>query len=119
MTELCAKLVGSAGLVVAFEAHPENVQLLRENIRANGCGNQVRVEHFAVSDGSRDRVWLFPGRQRSSLEWNIVGHDVEGIRTDAELEVPAISLDDSVPAGSALHLAHIDVEASEAHGVAG
>ena len=119
ITELFAKLVGSAGLVVAFEAHPENVQLLRENIRANGCGNQVRVEHFAVSDGSRDRVWLFPGRQHSSHEWNIVGHDVEGIRTDPEFEVPAIALDDYFPSGSRLHLVKIDVEGAEAQVLAG
>src|SRR5207245_9542818 len=83
-------------------------------MRANGCEKRVRVEHLAVSDGSHDRLWLFPGRQHSSLEWNIVGHDVEGIRTDPELEVPAISLDDYFPSGSRLQLVKIEVAGGEA-----
>ena len=119
ITELLAQLVGPAGRVIAFEAHPENVRLLRGNMRANGCEKRVRVEHLAISDGSHDRLWLFPGRQHSSLEWNIVGHDVEGIRTDPELEVPAISLDDYFPSGSRLHLVKIDVEGAEAQVLAG
>ena len=119
ITELLAKLVGPAGLVVAFEAHPENVRMLRENIKVGGSEKRVRVEHYAVSDGSRGQVWLFPGRQSSPAEWNIVGHDVEGVRTDPEFEVPAISLDDYFPSGSRLNLVKIDVEGAEAQVLAG
>jgi FkbM family methyltransferase len=119
ITQLLARLVGPAGRVIAFEAHPENVRLLRDNVGVNGYAKQVKVEHLAVSDGSRDRLWLFPGRAGSSAEWNIVGHDVEGIRTDPELEVPARSLDDYFPAGSRLDLVKIDVEGAEAQVLAG
>src|SRR5713101_3990307 len=104
ITRLLAKLVGPAGRVIAFEAHPENARVLRENLSANGWGKAVTVENLAVSDGSCDRVWLFPGRESSSAEWNIVGHDVNGTRTEPEVEVRAVSLDEYFPPGSRLDL---------------
>lgn len=119
ITQLLARLAGPTGLVVAFEAHPENARLLRENVRAGGCEKHVRVENLAVSDGSCDRVWLFPGRECSAGEWNIVGHDVDGVRTHPEMEVPARSLDDYFPAGARLDLVKIDVEGAEAQVLAG
>jgi FkbM family methyltransferase len=119
ITQLLARLVGPAGLVVAFEAHPENARLLCENVNANGWGKRVRVENLAVTDGSCGRVWLFAGRECRPSEWNIVGHDVDGAQTRPEMEVPAKALDDYFPPGSRLNLVKIDVEGAEAQVLAG
>ncbi len=119
ITQLLAKLVGSTGVVVAFEAHPENAQVLRETTRINGWESRVRVENLAVSDGSCDHLWLCPGRWRSSAEWNIVGHDVEGRKTEPELKVAATSLDAYFPPGSRLNFVKMDVEGAEALVLAG
>ncbi len=119
ITQLLARKVGPTGRVIAFEAHPDNARVLRENLSANGWGKAVTVENLAVSDGSCDRVWLFPGRESSSAEWNIVGHDVNGTRTEPEVEVRAVSLDEYFPPGSRLDLVKMDVEGAEAQVLSG
>ncbi|MEM3484215.1 MAG: FkbM family methyltransferase [Candidatus Methanomethyliaceae archaeon] len=83
-------------------------------MRLNGYEKQVRLENLAVSDGSCDRLLLFPGRGHSSFEWNIVGHDVKGNRTEPELEVAATCLDAYFPPGSRLNFVKVDVEGAEA-----
>ncbi len=113
-TLLLAKLVGAQGRVVAFEAHPQNAQRVRANVQLNGYEGYVQVENMAISDGSADSVCLFAGRGRSSAEWNIVGHDVEGRPSEAELRVRATSLDAYFPAGSRVDLVKLDVEGAEA-----
>jgi FkbM family methyltransferase len=119
ITQLLARLVGPAGLVVAFEAHPGNAQLLRESVRVNGYEKRVKVENLAVSDGCCDRLWLFPGRGCSSTEWNIVGHDVEGNKMEPVMEIAATSLDAYFPAGSRLNFVKVDVEGAEAQVLVG
>jgi len=48
---LASKLVGSKGLVLAFEPEESNYRLLKKNIRVNGLKN-VRTYQLAVSDNS-------------------------------------------------------------------
>lgn len=119
VTRLLARLVGPTGRVIAFEAHPENARLLRENIEARGYTSRVHIENLAVSNGSQDRLCLFPGKGSSPAEWNIIGHDVDGNPTQPELEIPATALDAYFSVGSRLDLVKIDVEGAEAQVLAG
>lgn len=114
VTQLLARLIGPSGCVIAFEAHPENARLLRENIKIRGYAPRVRVENLAVSNGSQDRLWLHAGKESSPAEWNITGHDVDGNPTKPMLEVAAVSLDTYFPVGTRLDFVKIDVEGAEA-----
>jgi FkbM family methyltransferase len=111
-TRLLADLVGEGGRVVAFEAHPGNAQRLRKSL-GNGIRDRVVVENVAVTDGASERVTLHRGRSRASEEWNVVGADLEGRPTPAELEVTATSLD-AYFAGRPLDFVKLDVEGAEA-----
>lgn len=110
-TRLLAELVGETGRVVAFEAHPRNARRLRRSLPARSR-SRVTVENVAVTDGASERVTLHRGRGRASAEWNVIGADVAGRPTPAELEVGATSLD-SYFAGRSLHFAKLDVEGAE------
>jgi FkbM family methyltransferase len=111
-TRLLAELVGDSGKVFAFEAHPKNARRLRRSLTAS-IRERVTVENLAVTDGASERATLHRGRGRASQEWNVVGNDLDGRPTAAELEVPAVSLD-SYFAGRELDFAKIDVEGAEA-----
>jgi FkbM family methyltransferase len=116
ITDLLVELVGKRGHVDAFEAHPDNAALLRKRFRRV---RQVDVVNAAVSDGSSDRLELYAGRHDHNTEWNIVGHDVEGLPTRRVLEVRAVSLDGWYAAGKRVHFVKIDVEGAEGLVLAG
>lgn len=116
-TRLLAELVGETGLVVAFEAHPDNADRLRRSL-SDSFRERVVVENLAVTDGSTARVSLHPGRGRASEEWNVVGADLEGSPTPAELEVAATSLD-AYFAERPVHFVKLDVEGAEAAALRG
>lgn len=119
ITVLLAELVGYNGYVVTFEAHHGNAQLLHERIKINGYEKWMKIENLAISDGSCDHIWLFPCRNMWAGEWNIVGHDVEGNKTEPQLQVIATSLDTYFPPGSCLNFVKIDVEGAEAKVLSG
>jgi FkbM family methyltransferase len=114
ITTWLARLVGPAGEVVAFEAHPGNARLLRAKINRSGLQQRVRIEQLAVSDGSGNHLWLYAGRHKRPAEWNIMGCDVDGIPTQPEIEIAATSLDAYFPPGTRLDLVKVDVEGAEA-----
>lgn len=114
ITKTLAKHVGPSGKVYAFEAHPVNVGTLLQNIQTHGYEDRVHVEHVACSDGGSKFLKLYAGRGCSSEEWNIVGHDVDGHTTAAEMEVRATSLDDYFAVGVSLQFVKIDVEGAGA-----
>jgi FkbM family methyltransferase len=111
-TRLLAELVGESGHVFAFEAHPDNALRLRKRL-GGGLRDRVTVENLAVTDGAAQRVTLHPGRARASQEWNVLGVDLDGRPTPAELEVSAISLDSYFTDGP-LDFVKLDVEGAEA-----
>lgn len=109
-----ARLVGSSGAVVAFEADPANAESLRENISRNGLTASLHVVHTAVwSGGATDIPFRRGGARRShgGVETNSL-HPVLG--TGDLINVPAISLDDFIAGGGpAPQLVKIDVEGGE------
>lgn len=119
ITELLAQLVGQHGLVVAFEPYPENILELSRNVARKKYQGRVRIENIAVSDGSSDNLWLFPGPGRGCTEWNIIGDDLDGNKTKPELMVRAASLDSLFPKNSRLDFVKIDVEGGGAKVLAG
>ena len=118
ITERLALKVGPQGYVYAFEAHPENARILENYMTDLGYSDRVKVENTAVANKTR-KLWLFPGRGRSAFEWNIIGHDVEGVETQPELEIDAIALDDYFSKGTRLDLIKIDIEGAAGFALAG
>jgi len=110
ITETLVRLVGKHGRVIAFEAHPANAAELEDRFRR---APEVEIVNAAVSDGSSDRLALYAGRHDHSTEWNVVGHDVDGVPTRRELEVQAVSLDTWFAPGERLDFVKIDVEGAE------
>lgn len=110
VTETLARLVGPSGRVVAFEAHPDNAAALRQRFEGAPI---VEVVDAAVSDGESDRLRLYAGRHDYSAEWNVVGHDVEGVPTRPVLEVQAVALDGWFSPADAVHFVKVDVEGAE------
>ena len=111
---LLAKLAQSSGQVVAFEAFPGNAKLLARMAKWSGLATHITVENMAISDGSQSEVILYPGRGSVSEEWNILGHDLEGNKTEAAVHIPATSLDNYFAVGSPVHFVKIDIEGAGA-----
>jgi FkbM family methyltransferase len=114
---LMARRAGPAAFVYAFELHPENARLLRFNLWR--YRRRAKVENLAVTDGKVERVDVFPGRNRSSAEWNIVGHDMACEKKAPEFSVKATSLDDYFQNEERIDLVKIDVEGAAAQVFAG
>jgi FkbM family methyltransferase len=113
MTLLMASATGAQGRVVAFEALPDNVALLRENIALNHLDDRVRVVHGAVSDGSLNRVFLYEGN--STFEFSLLprpGHS-------GGLEVSTVTIDNIFPQGQPLHFMKFDIEGAEGEALVG
>jgi FkbM family methyltransferase len=119
ITAILAEAVGPEGRVIAFEAFPNNTCVLRQRMNGLGFGKRVVVENVAVTDGSTSRVWLHAGRGRSSAEWNIMGHDVDGHPTPPEIEVDTISLDQYFKPEKPLHFVKMDIEGAAVLALAG
>jgi FkbM family methyltransferase len=116
ITATLVRLAGNDGRVVAFEAHPANAEQLRGRFRDAGV---VEIVNAAVSDGESETLTLYAGRNDWNTEWNIVGHDVDGVPTRGVLEVQSVSLDKWFQPGEPVNFVKIDVEGAEGFVLAG
>lgn len=119
LTLLMAHRVGPSGQVHAFEPHPDNAARLERDLQIERLTKRVSVVRAAVNDGSVKEISLFAGRGHATSEWNIMGHDVNGVPTEAVLKVPTVSLDEHFAPGSRIDLVKIDVEGAESLVLAG
>lgn len=117
---MLARLVGFEGRVVAFEAHPENAQMLRRNVKLNGYADVVEVENLAISDTSEGKATLHAGRRSASAEWTIITEaDSKGRPAKPAIAVGQTTLDDYFGSEDHIDFIKIDVEGAEARVLAG
>ena len=85
-SRLFSRLVGPTGRVVVFEANPENVEVLRRNLRGRRYRN-VEIVWSAVSNGNgKALLHISPGHSNHSL--------LPGYTEAAKVvEVPTVSID--------------------------
>jgi FkbM family methyltransferase len=105
-TSIASTRVGHAGTVLAFEAYPPNVALLRVNAHLNPDGHTT-IRNVAVSDSSGVTV---VGRQQGSDSGSVTAGPGA---TDGTVTVPCEPLDALVPPSLAPALVKIDVEGRE------
>ncbi len=116
-TLFLADLVGSNGKVHSFEPNPRALELLQANVEINGMG-AVEVHASAVSDHNGSSTLLVSDQ---CIGGGYVG-TIDDFTSDGavkhrndlkSVQVPVVTLDDALPAGSRVDLLLIDAEGSE------
>lgn len=105
---LLSRLVGSEGMVFAFEPLPANFRILEENVRLNNIRN-VTIRPEAVSEQSGKIRFEFPHEEPSLVAGPIIEGDDLGT-----FQVPSVSVDDFVrETGHSIQFIKMDVEGAE------
>jgi FkbM family methyltransferase len=107
MTLVAANAVGSSGLVIAIEPHPDNLYLLRANVERNEMQHRVRVVGAAA--------WDAPGTvDLAECVENTGDHRVETLQDQRHtLQVEAVRLDDLIPETLKVSVIKLDTQATE------
>lgn len=112
ITLMLARQVEANGRVFAFEALPENVERLRENVALNGLGQRVAVVPAAVTDKTGNVHFLVGPSDDTGKALGSAGRQLDYEET---IEVAGVALDDFVyreghPAPQAVKM---DIEGGE------
>lgn len=112
VTLMLARAVEQSGVVVAFEALPENLERLRKNIALNPEGQWIRVVHAAVMDASGEASFLVGPSDEMGKVQGSAGRQIE---YGSSISVPSLSLDDYVfkQGGLAPQAIKMDIEGGE------
>jgi FkbM family methyltransferase len=113
ITLLLADAAGANGHVYAFEALPDNLKRLKENISINNLENRITVISAAVADRSDTMRFLVgPSGGMGKLENSAGRRDVD---YPESIEVQSICLDDFVPIDEQFSpdVIKIDIEGGE------
>jgi FkbM family methyltransferase len=121
-TVLMGGLVGPEGRVVAYEAAPENVALLSDNVAMNYYGGWVDV--VAKAAAAQEGTLPFYATTRFQGNGSMLPHDEEYAREypvdgQRRLEIPAEPLDVHLGRFETINLVKIDVEGGEEQVFAG
>jgi FkbM family methyltransferase len=91
---LLAHAAGESGRVIAFEALPQNVARLRQNLALNGMEERVEVVHAAVTDQPKPVHFLVgPSSGTGKVKGSAGRHE---LHYSQSITVPGIALDDFV-----------------------
>lgn len=93
VTLMLARLVGAKGKVFSFEALPDNVERLRQNLELNKFNNRVDVFPGAVTGGENEVRFLVHTSGAMGKAVGSAGRDEKYLR---EITVAGISLDEFV-----------------------
>lgn len=106
MTCIASQLVGATGKVIAVEANPNTVDILRYNRTLNACDN-VEILPIGVSD--------FSGKAMIYENWSVNRGGASLINQSDQpgVEIDIEKLDDLYDENTALHIVKIDVEGKE------
>lgn len=119
-TVLAAKLVGTQGRIIAFEANPATCDLLKDNLSLNWLTDHditVRTE-AAYSDNTTVK---FHASAKFVGDSSIQQRPAHAHRRDeiTMIEVPAVRLDDALAGLPVIDLLKIDIEGGEFHAFTG
>jgi len=112
ITLLLARAVGGTGRVVAFEALPDNVGRLRQDVALNPEREWIQVVHAAVMDKSGTASFLIGPSDDMGKVQGSAGREIE---YGAAISIPSLSLDDYVwlQGGPAPQVIKMDIEGGE------
>ena len=106
-TVLFSEWVGKKGKVFAFEPDPDNFELLKKNINANGCRNVIAIQK-AVSDKSgKTKLFLSDENKGDHRIW-----DSEHKREQVEIETTTLD-EYLLTHSSKIDFIKIDVQGAE------
>lgn len=108
-----ARLVGTEGEVVAFEADPENAARIEEHLQKNSL-SQLRVVQQAVWSRT-GRLRFQQASSQSSRNTGAIQEDPASGRDSEVIDVEAVALDDFIRGRRPPSLIKIDVEGAELH----
>ena len=109
-----AKLVRPSGLVVAFEADPENVAILRKNAARNDLVASLQIVHAAVWSSSSITIPFRRSGARRSHGGVETARQRPVLGSGGLVNVPAVTLDDFIAnGGAAPQFIKVDVEGGE------
>src|ERR1700733_5515721 len=99
---------GSSNRCVAIEASPRNAQLLRQNVKKNGCDDRVKVIAAAAGDARGQRK--FDPGPKEQTGWGGLAGDAA---SDNAIEVGVQRLDEIFDLSERIALLKIDVEGAD------
>ncbi len=89
---IASKMVGSKGKVIAIEAHPDNCNILKQNIALNKLSNVIVLNCAAHSTETLVKLYE-PGQEDGFTIYNTIMTDRSSLNTQRYIEVKANTLD--------------------------